>query len=95
MASEGVKRAYKKRKHGREYATKSIKEAKRLTSGVMAKHGIFSLDEPKFLEGYNERKAEKLEEEKEVYSDKRGKSRRVSIPFLGCEVSNGDGDSMD
>ena len=50
MALDGSKRAYNKRKREEEDAAKSIKEAKKLTPGVMNKHDIFSLDDPRLLQ---------------------------------------------
>jgi hypothetical protein len=34
----------------------NVREAKKLTSGVMASNGIHSLRDPRFLEAYNEKK---------------------------------------
>ena len=46
------------------------------------------LDSPRFVEGFNEQRAEKLEKNKKAYDvDKRGKSRRLSITFSGCDES--------
>ena len=34
----------------------NLKEAKKLTAGVMASNGIHSLRDPRFLEAYNEKR---------------------------------------
>ena len=89
MASDGSKRAYKKKKLKGEDAAKGIKEAKRLRSGVMNNHDIFSLDDPNFLEGFNKRRAEKLEKDKKAYADKKGKVRKVVNALLGLRGKYG------
>jgi len=47
--SSGAKRAANKRKRKGDTVIANLKEAKRLPSGVLAKHGIHSLNDPRFL----------------------------------------------
>ena len=55
----------------------------------MINHDIFSLDDPKFLEGFHERRAEKLEKDKKAYADKKGKVRKVVNALLGLRGKYG------
>jgi cell division protein FtsX len=52
----------------------NLKEAKKLTSGVMASNGIHSLRDPRFLEAYNEKRREANEK-----LEKNANTKKVNI----------------
>ena len=52
------KKAADERKRKGDTTLQNLKEAKKLTSGVMASNGIHSLRDPRFLEAYNEKRRE-------------------------------------
>ena len=58
--SSGAKRTADKRKRKGETVVANLKETKRLSSGVLVSHGIHSLNDPHFLEVYNNRGKESL-----------------------------------
>ncbi len=59
--SSQAKKAADERKRKGDTILQNLKEAKKLTSGVMASNGIHSLQDPRFLEAYNERRREAQE----------------------------------
>jgi hypothetical protein len=56
--SSQAKKAADERKRKGELILQNLKEAKKLTSGVMASNGIHSLSDPRFLEAYHQRRKE-------------------------------------
>ena len=56
--SSQAKKAADERKRKGDTILQNLKEAKKLTSGVMASNGIHSLQDPRFLEAYNHRRKE-------------------------------------
>jgi hypothetical protein len=54
--SSQAKKAADERKRKGDVILQNLKEAKKLTSGVMASNGIHSLRDPRFLEEYNQRR---------------------------------------
>ena len=56
--SSQAKTAADERKRKGDMILQNLKEAKRLTSGVMASNGIHSLCTPRFLEAYHEKRRE-------------------------------------
>jgi hypothetical protein len=55
-----------------------MKEAKKLTSGVMASIGIHSLHDPRFLEAYDEKRSEASEKiEKNVNARKANIAKKI------------------
>ena len=52
----------------------NLKEAKRLSSGVLASHGIHSLNDPCFLEAYNNKRKRVIEK-----ADQAAKSKRERL----------------
>ena len=55
--SEGAKRAHEKRKKEGDDAGKNIRDAKRLTTGILTANGIHSLGHPEFLGAFREKQA--------------------------------------
>ena len=55
--SEGEKRSYEKKKREGDDVGKHIRDAKRLTMGVLAANGIHSLGNLEFLSSFHEREA--------------------------------------
>jgi hypothetical protein len=56
--SSQAKKSADERKRKGDVILQNLKEAKKLTSGVMASNGIHSLRDPRFLEAYNHRRKE-------------------------------------
>jgi hypothetical protein len=59
------------RKGKGETVVANLKEAKRLSSGVLASHGIHSLNDPRFLEAYNEKRKRVIEKAEQVADAKK------------------------
>jgi hypothetical protein len=59
--SSQAKRAADERKRKGDVILQNLKEAKKLTSGMMASNGIHSLSDPRFLQAYNEKRREASE----------------------------------
>ncbi len=59
--SSQAKKAADERKRKGDVIMQNLKEAKKLTSGVMASNGIHSLRDPTFLHAYNEKRREASE----------------------------------
>ena len=69
--NEGAKKAAAERKRKGETIKQTLKEAKRLSTGTCAQVGIYSLNNPEFLQAYDERQAEAREKEQRAASNKR------------------------
>ena len=66
------------RKRKGDLILQNLKEAKKLTSGVMASNGIHSLQDPRFLEAYNEKRREANEKfEKNVKAKKANVRKKI------------------
>jgi hypothetical protein len=76
--SSQAKIAADERKRRGELIIQNLKEAKKLTSGVMASNGIHSLRDPRFLEAYNEKRREATEKfEKNAHAKKVNIAKKV------------------
>ncbi len=76
--SSQAKTAADERKRKGDTILQNLKEAKRLTSGVMASNGIHSLRDPRFLEAYNEKRREANEKfEKNVKAKKANVRKKI------------------
>ena len=77
--SDGAKKAAEKRKQEGEGAAANIKNAKRLTAGVLTANGVHSLDDPAFLNPFRERQAENNAKKQKTKDDNRKKlKKRIS-----------------
>ncbi len=72
--SSQAKTAADEKKRKGDTILQNLKEAKRLTSGVMASNGIHSLRDPRFLEAYHEKRRESNEK-----FEKNGKAKKANI----------------
>jgi hypothetical protein len=76
--SSQAKIAADERKRRGELIIQNLKEAKKLTSGVMASNGIHSLRDPRFLEAYNEKRREATEKlEKNAHAKKVNIAKKI------------------
>ena len=74
--SEGAKKAAEKRKQeGQDVAT-NIRDAKRLTTGILTANGIHSLRDPRFLDSFRKRECAKTAKRDKAASVKRSKKKR-------------------
>ena len=72
------KKAADERKRKGDAIMQNLKEAKKLTSGVMASNGIHSLRDPRFLEAYNEKRREASEKiEKNMSARKANIAKKI------------------
>jgi hypothetical protein len=74
--SDGAKKAAEKRKLTSENIVDNIKKSQRLTSGVLTSNGVHSLNDPRFLAPYRERRdaeAARIEEAKSKRKEKENK----------------------
>ncbi len=62
MKNKGVEEAYKKRQMEDIAIRKSIKESKKLSSGILTKNGVYALDNSDFVAGFCDRIEEKSQE---------------------------------
>ena len=67
--SEGAKEAAEKRKQTGDAIIENIKNLQRLTSGVLAQNSIHSLDDPRFLEPFCQRRLENAQKEERKKSN--------------------------
>ena len=58
--SAGGRKAADERKRKGDSVTKNLREAKRLSAGVVVSNGIHSLSDPRFLEAYNGRRTDAI-----------------------------------
>jgi predicted ribosome quality control (RQC) complex YloA/Tae2 family protein len=73
-----AKKAADERKRKGEIILQNLKEAKKLTSGVMASNGIHSLCDPRFLEAYHDKRREANEKlEKNVNAKKANVRKKI------------------
>ena len=75
---EGAKRALEKRKKEGQDVSTNIREANRLTTGVLTANGIHSLDDPQFLRSSKARESSKKEKRKKAASMKSAKKKKNS-----------------
>ena len=55
---DGARKAAEERKRKGETVIENLRESKRLSSGVLAANGVYSLNDERFLQAYNEKQAE-------------------------------------
>ena len=72
----GARRVYEKRKKEGYNAVQNIRDARRLTTGVLTANGIHSLQDPKFLCSYHERQKLRTKKEEKAMSMKRAKKKK-------------------
>ena len=93
--TNGAKKAAAERKRKGDSVLKNIKEAKRMTSGVMASNGIFSLDDPNLVEVIREKQDDKAAKVAKSAAVRRSKVRsqiagvRMVRQKHGHELANG------
>ena len=73
---EGTKIAHEKRKKEGDDAGKNIRDAKRLTTGILTANGIHSLGDAEFLSAFRERQAVRKEKQDKVASVKKAKKKK-------------------
>lgn len=77
MKADGAKKAAEERKRKGEKIADNLRKAKKLSSGVLIPNGIYSLDDERFLEVYNEKRQEATQKKEKSASDKRGKIKKL------------------
>ena len=87
--SSQAKTAADERKRKADMILQNLKEAKRLTSSVMASNGIHFLRDPIFLEAYHEKRREANEKFEKNLNAKRPMRQRRLKDSRGCERSMG------
>jgi hypothetical protein len=75
--SEGAKKAAEKRKQTGDAIVENIKKSQRLTSGVLAQNSIHSLDDPRFLEPFRQRRLENAQKEEQKKSNLKAKASKL------------------
>ena len=69
--SAGAKKAADERKRKGEEIVDNLRAAKRLTAGVIASNGIHSLNDPRFLQAFNEKRSEVIAKTAKSAADRR------------------------
>jgi hypothetical protein len=77
--SDGAMKAAEKRKLTSNAISENIKKSQRLTSGVLAKNAVHSLDDPRFLEPFRQRKLEHEVKEEEKTTKRKAKASKLFI----------------
>jgi hypothetical protein len=72
-------KAAEKRKLTSNAISENIKKSQRLTSGVLAKNAVHSLDDPRFLEPFRQRKLEHKVKEEEKKTKRKAKASKLFI----------------
>ena len=75
--SDGAKKAAEKRKLTSDAVADNIKKSQRLTSGVLVKNAVHSLDDARFLEPFRKRKIENEVKEEEKKMKRKAKSSKL------------------
>ncbi len=91
--SDGAKKAAEKRKLTSNAISENIKKSQRLTSGVLAKNAVHSLDDPRFLEPFRQRKHEHEVKEEEKKTKRKAQASSLFIGVRELREKHGAGKS--
>ena len=72
----GAKKAAEERKRRGGTALQNLKEAKKLSTGILASNGVHSLSDPRFLEAYNAKRAEVQQKQEKTAVERRHKLKK-------------------
>jgi len=88
--NSAAKRAANERKRKGDTVVENLKEAKRLSSGVLARHGIHSLNDPRFLEAYNDKRKKVIEKADQAANAKRERVQKKIQGVMALRAKYGD-----
>ena len=75
--SDGAKKAAEKRKLTSDTISENIKKSQRLTSGILANNAVHSLDDPRFLEPFRQRRIENDIKEEDKKTKRKAKASKL------------------
>ena len=85
-----AKRVADNRKRKGDTVVANLKEAKRLLSGILTKYGIHSLNDPRFLEAYNDKRERVIEKADQAANAKSKRLQKKNQGVMALRAKYGD-----